>query len=254
MNLIITDTVQTTGGPLAPKAYFEDERMLYGWHNDMVAVPFANPVPTTQYVNSVVSIELSAKARNGFSCYAFLPWDYFVMLADGDMRQAHELCSGDKVAYFTRIMRHEKYSAMRVTPFMKDRYLEHRWVWEQHSGMDIPDTHSIDHIDNDSYNNAYTNLRSLSIRSHSKMTAHRQRNRHTRRNADGSFAKGSTTTRVASADKPIPDSLFTGSLSNTCRVLGLEEVKVDTHFFSYDVGELNDTFLIMGNLLVQPNI
>jgi hypothetical protein len=254
MILTLTDTVQTTGGPSAPLGLIEEGAYLYGYnvyHNALLPVESKN-THTTQFLHSAMLLELSAKYEDGQSVYVTVPWDYHVLMADGDTLQAHELTTGTKLAYFTRIMRHEKYSAMRVVPFMKDRDLEHRWVWEVHSGMAIPDTHNIDHIDGDSYNNHFSNLRSLDIRSHSKMTAHRQRNRHTRRNADGSFAKGSSTTRVASANQPIPMHLSTGSLTNTCRVISMEETVLDSHYFTVEVPQLNDDYIVFGNILVQP--
>jgi hypothetical protein len=253
MILTVTDTVQTSGGPLRPLEVFEDDRLFYGFNGtEFVGLPFVKEAPKSIYVNSCMLIETSAKTPEGISTYAKIPYDYFVLLADGEYVPAHELSTGMKIAYFTRIMRHEKYSAMRVVPFMQDRVLEHRWVWETHSGLDIPETHNVDHIDGNSYNNHYTNLRALDIRSHSKMTAHRQRNRHTRRNADGSFAKGSSTARIASANQPIPEHLSTGVLYNTCRVLSVEETTLDDYFFQYDVIMPEDCYLVMGNLLVQP--
>lgn len=250
MILTVTDTLQTTAGPLAPMSIYDDERYFYGFiyrgdnYSGFAAVPAK--YHGNEYVHSAMLIELSS------GTYATIPWDYDVLLASGDSLPAHELTTGTKVAYFTRIMRHEKYSAMRVIPFMPDRVLEHRWVWEAHSGMEVPPTHNVDHIDMDTYNNAYTNLRALNIKAHSRMTAHRQRNRHTRRNADGSFAKGSSTKRIASADMPIPEHLSTGKVTGAVKVVSMEEATLDNYYFQWEVEMLHDDYLIMGNLCVAP--
>jgi hypothetical protein len=250
MILTVTDTLQTTGGPLLPGHIYDDERYFYGFiyrdgnHSGFAAVP--SKYSGNQYVNSAMLIGLSS------GTYATIPWDYDVLLANGDSLPAHELTTGTKVAYFTRVMRHEKYSAMRVVPFMPDRVLEHRWVWETHNGMSVPPTHNVDHINADTYDNSYTNLRALDIRSHSRMTAYRQRNRHTRRNADGSFAKGSTTKRIASADMPIPEHLSTGKITGAVRVVSMEEATLDNYYFQWEVNLIPEDYIIMGNLCVAP--
>lgn len=254
MILTLTDTIQTTWGPIGPKLLPEDNSYIYGYNTeckDMDNHDFEF-VDSPQYVHSAMLLEVSAKKPDGSNVHAVVPWDVYVLLADGDCLPAHELTKGTKIAYFTRVMRHEKYSAMRVVPFMTDRHLEHRWVWEAHSGMEVPPTHNVDHIDGNSYNNRYNNLRALDIRSHSKMTAHRQRNRHTRRNADGSFAKGSTTERIASANQPIPDYLSTGTLNNTCKVVSMEEIVLDAHYFNIDISMDTHSYIVYGNILVQP--
>lgn len=260
MTLVHTDIIQTTTGPCAPLSILDDECYIYGYdagknqfttveHNELINAGHAE-------VTSAMLTTLSAKNRDGTNKTAMLPWDFSVLLADkNEWIPCHEMKIGEKVAYFTRVMRHEKYSAMRIVPYMSDRVLEHRWVWEVHAGMQVPSTHNVDHIDMDTYNNSFRNLRALDVRSHSRMTAHRQRNRHTRRNADGSFARGSTTTRIASADKPIPDSLFTGTLSNTCKVIAMEEVQLNMFFYTYELVDnlhLTDVGIIYGGLVVQP--
>lgn len=260
MTLTHIDTIQTTSGPLAPLSMLDYDSYIYGYdvgNNEIVPVISDDTVsPGHVAVTSAMLVTLSAKNLDGTNKAVFLPWEFDVLMGkDGEWRPAHEMKVGETVAYFTRVMRHEKYSAMRVIPYMSDRVLEHRWVWETHEQMEVPRTHNVDHINMNTYDNSYSNLRALDIRSHSRMTAHRQRNRHTRRNADGSFAKGSTTKRIASADKPIPEHLHTGTLTGACRVVSIEEAEFNQFFFTYEIlTELErvNTGIIYGGLVVQP--
>lgn len=172
-----------------------------------------------------------------------------VLLANGVVGKTENVKKDFYLSYFSRIVQHEKYSAMRVSPLMEKRILEHRFVYESHKGA-IPDKWTIDHIDNNSWNNDYRNLRALSISTHSRMTAQRQTFRNHHRNPDGSFKKSPETIRRASATQKLPDHLDLGKLTHTCKVVDVETVKMTSPEYVNSITIPEDRFVFMGGILI----
>jgi hypothetical protein len=217
--IVGTDLIETTYGRIPPYEVPPKEAYMYGLKNGQLT-PVKWGFRNSTEVGAYFRIELNTKPAK----YVHLVHNQLVMTISGGMLKASELKHGDKLARFTRIVQHEKYSACRIVPFEDKRQLEHRFVWEAHAEMDVPEGYSIDHIDGDSYNNTAPNLRHMDIRSHSRMTAQRQRFRNTARNADGSFKKAEEKIRIKSADKPIPEHLDLGKLTGHCKVVHVEEI------------------------------
>lgn len=238
-----TDILETTHGRVHPYDVPFSESYFYGLKDSRLH-PTKWTYEGTVEVGTYYRVELNTKP----AMYVNLVRDQQVMTHNGSVLMGSELMPGDKLARFTRIVQHEKYAACRIVPFEEKRQLEHRFVWEAHSGMDVPEGYSIDHIDGDSYNNSATNLRHMDIRSHSRMTAQRQRFRNTARNADGSFKKAEQTVRIKSADKPIPEHLDLGKLTGPCKVVYVEELDNEgmSMFHVYDTPNP----IVMGGLIV----
>lgn len=242
----LTDLVETTAGRTRTP---EVESLLYGvGASGFYPVLWSRPETPVPVPDWGWNLHLNTIPEKVVT----LAPDTQVVRSDGSVVSVDKLTVGDTVARFTRLSVNEKYSGMRVTPFHAKRTLEHRFVWEAHNNTTVPVGYSIDHIDGDSFNNHHRNLRAMTISSHSRMTAQRQRFRNTSRNADGSFRKSETRIRRASAPKPIPEHLDMGKLTNICKVVDKYRVSHTSEHWvtpeAIDVAQGNR--IIIGGLIV----